>query len=252
MMQFLHITKTGFAILFASVLIFSCNKEQAPDCFQKAGEKKIIRREPGSWQSIELRDYLQIELVDSAAQFIEIEGPGNLLNDIVTRVESGVLLISNDNTCNFVRSYKHRITVRIFSPSFSDIQNYGTGDITSINTLQAPVMKIDNRDAAGVITLSVDADTTTIATHTGVCDVSVQGVSQITQLFNQGLGIIDARHLQTTDAFVNNSSINDVYVNSNGYFYAHIVYSGNIYYNGAPNYIEEDIVGNGKLLQLED
>jgi hypothetical protein len=244
--------KSILAVVLLCVALLSCNKEDAPDCLQQAGEVKQIRREPGAWQSIELRDYLQIELVDSSLQFIEIEGPGNLLSDIRTEIDNGILRIRNENTCNFVRSYKHRITVRIFSPSFPDIQNYGTGDIKSLTSLNAPVIKIENRDAAGAINLTVQADTTIIATHTGVCDVTIRGESQITQLFNQGLGTLDARDLQTVDAFVNNSSINDVYVNTNGYFYAYIAYSGNIYYNGAPNYIDEDIVGNGKLLPLDE
>lgn len=255
MNSLLHITRRFIAVgaVFALLLIFnSCNKENAPDCFQKAGEHKLISREVDEWNSIELRDYLQIELVDSSAQFIELEGPDNLLSDIETSVKEGKLLIKNNNTCNFVRSFKHRIIVRIFAPAFPDIQNYGTGDITSVNTIEATIFKIDNRDAAGQISISVDVDTLTIATHTGVCDVNIGGNSQIANIFNQGLGKIDARTLSNTDAFVNNSSINDVFVNCNGYFYGHITYSGNIYYSGTPNYIESNILGNGRILKLEE
>jgi hypothetical protein len=239
----------GAILLF--MLFSSCNKENAPDCFQKAGDHKLVRREVAEWNRIELRDYIQFELVDSAQQFIEIEGPGNLLGDIETSVKDGQLLIRNNNTCNFVRSYKHRITVRIFSPSFPDIQNYGTGDVRSLNRLESTSMKIDNRDAAGNIQLEVNTDSMTVATHTGVCDVVISGHSEITTLFNQGLGVVDARNLESTDSFVNNSSINDVYVNSNGYFYGHITYSGNIYYTGTPNFIDSNILGSGRILKLE-
>jgi hypothetical protein len=239
------------ALMHFIILMNSCNKENAPDCFQHAGETKTVRRDVGNWTSIELRDYLQIELIDSAQQFVEIEGPGNLLNDITSTVDNGKLLIRNENTCNFVRSFRHRIHVQIYSPEFKDIQNYCTGDIKSINKLISGVIKIDNRDAAGRIELEVETDTITIASHTGVCDVLISGKSQITNLFNQGVGIVDARLLNTTDAFVNNSSINDVFVNSNGYFYAHIAYSGNIYYSGAPNHIDSDISGRGKIIPLD-
>lgn len=216
-----------------------------------AGDIKKIRRDVEGWSQIELRDYLQIELVDSSEQFIEIEGPGNLLGDIETSVQQGKLMIRNNNTCNFVRSYKHRITVRIFSPAFPDIQNYGTGDVKSLNRLVSSSMKFENRDAAGNIQLEVLTDSMIVATHTGVCDVVISGQSNITTLFNQGLGVVDARNLESTDSFVNNSSINDVYVNSNGYFYGHITYSGNIYYTGNPNYIESNILGRGRIMRLQ-
>ncbi len=245
-------TLTAMVVVAIYALFISCNKEDSPDCFQKAGDKKLIRREVEAWSSIELRDYLQIELVDSSSQFIELEGPENLLADVETSVQDGQLLVRNNNTCNFVRSYKHRIKVKIFSPSFPDIQNYSTGDLKSLNVIESSVMKIENRDAAGIIQLTVDVDTMTIATHTGVSDVLVSGRSQITNLFNQGFGKIDARSLNNTDAFVNNSSINNVYVNSNGYFYGHITYSGNIYYSGTPNHIDSNILGSGRIIRLEE
>ncbi|MBX7052856.1 MAG: DUF2807 domain-containing protein [Flavobacteriales bacterium] len=233
------------------IMFWSCNKEHAPDCFQKAGETKTIQRKLDEFNSIELRDYLQIELVDSNTYMVEITGPGNLLPEISTEINDGQLKIENHNTCNFVRSFKKKITVRIFAPSFPDIQNFSTGDITTVGKISSSIFKIENRTAAGVINLDLDVDTTVIGTHTGVCDVIVKGESQITQLFNQGVGFIDARDLHTTDAFVNNSSINDVYVNTNGYFFALIEFSGNVYYSGTPNHIDQSVRGEGRVIPIE-
>lgn len=233
------------------LMIFSCNKEKAPDCFQKAGEVKTISRSMEAFHSIELRDYLTIELADSSDFGVVITGPGNLLPEIITEVNDGKLLIENRNTCNFVRSYRNKIVVRIYAPDFSDIQNFGTGDVRTVGVLETPVFKLENRSAAGEIRLTLETDTAIIATHTGVCDVIAEGSSQITQIFNQGVGYIDARKLLTTDAFVNNSSINDVYVNTNGYFFALIEFSGNVYYSGTPNHIDQSVRGEGRLMPLD-
>ncbi len=238
------------ALVFTSA-VWSCNKENAPDCFQSAGEETTVRRNIDSFEILELRDYVQIELYDTSEYFVEITAPKNLIADVSTHVHEGRLKIENRNTCNFVRSFKNRIHVRIYAPRFTNVQNFGTGDIKCINAIHDPLFKIENRNAAGTIDLNLDADTITIATHTGVCDVVVRGNSNITNLFNQGLGTIDARKLTTTDAFVNNSSINNVYVNSNGYFFALIAFSGNIFYNGNPNHIDQDIRGDGKLIRIE-
>lgn len=239
-----------FFLIAISLLVLGCNKENAPDCFQSAGEVTTVKRTIDSFEILELRDYVQIELYDTTEYFIEITAPRNLISDITTQVHENKLKIENRNTCNFVRSFKNRIRVRIYAPRFTNIQNYGTGDVSCANRITDPVFKIENRNAAGKIDLHIDADTATIATHTGVCDVKVSGTSLITNLFNQGLGIVDARELISTDAFVNNSSINDVYVNCNGYFFAYIVFSGNIFYNGNPNYIDQDIQGEGKLVKF--
>lgn len=236
-------------ILYFVILLFSnsCNKENAPDCFQMAGDFETVKRDIDDFESIELRDYITIELYDSSETFVEITAPKNLIPEIETNVDNGKLKIENKNTCNFVRSFKKRITVRIYAPEFRDIQNFGTGDIRSVNAITSSYFKIENRKAAGEINVSLSVDSVAINTHTGVANVTLQGQAAKAKLFNQGLGIIDGRNLVTSEAYVNNSSINDVYVYSDGYLFAYIQFSGNIYYNGSPDQIDDDIEGTGNI-----
>ncbi len=238
------------AMIMIACSFLSCNKESAPDCFQTAGEYTTVARPLDEFSSIELNDYLQIELYDTTSYFVEITAPKNLIPDIETSVKSGQLKIDNKNTCNFVRSFKNKITVRIYAPEFSDIQNKGTGNITGINTIECSYFKLENRHAAGVVKVNLHTDSTLIATHTGVSDCYLTGISTQTSLFNQGLGLIDARNLISEFSFVNNSSINDVFVNSNAYLYSAIYFSGNIYYTGNPNHIDRDVRGSGKIEKL--
>lgn len=242
---------TFVATLLVLSTMISCNKEDAPDCFQSAGPYTTVKRELETFTSIELNDYVQIELYDTNAHFVEITAPRNLIPDIHTDVSTHQLKIENNNTCNFVRSFKNKITVRIYAPDFANIQNKGTGDITSINTLSCTYFKLENRHAAGTITLQLETDSTLIATHTGVSDCVLRGTSHKTSLFNQGLGIIDARDLISNESYVNNSSINDVYINSNGYMYSALYFSGNIYYTGQPGHIDFDRRGTGELIKLQ-
>lgn len=246
----------ALAVTFVATLLFlstmiSCNKENAPDCFQTAGSYTTVKRELESFNSIELNDYMQIELYDTNAYFVEITAPRNLIPDIRTDVNASQLKIDNKNTCNFVRSFKNKITVRIYAPDFADIQNKSTGDITSINTINCTYFKLENHHASGTIIVILQTDSTLIATHTGVSDCLLRGTSHKTSLFNQGLGIIDARHLLSNESYVNNSSINDVYVNSNGYMYSALYFSGNIYYTGEPGHIDFDRNGTGELIKLQ-
>jgi hypothetical protein len=147
-----------------------------------------------------------------------------------------------------MRSYKHRITVRICAPDFADIQNYATGDIRSINRLDGEKFSIDNRSAAGVQTFELNVDTANIASHTGVSDTYVTGSTDVVYLFSQGLGIVNAEGLSANYAFANNSSLNDVHVRSSNYLYAYLQFSGNIFYLGNPEFIDRDIEGTGLLI----
>lgn len=238
----------GRVIVALSTFLVACNREQAPDCMQSAGEVRGVQRELDSFESIELRDYLQFELKDTTWYGVELFGPVNLLPEINAVVENGRLTITNENTCNFMRSYKHRITVRICAPDFADIQNYATGDIRSINRLDGEKFSIDNRSAAGIQTFELSVDTANIASHTGVSDTYVTGTTDVVYLFSQGLGIVNAEGLSANYAFVNNSSLNDVHVRSSNYLFAYLQFSGNIYYLGNPQFIDRDIEGTGLLI----
>ena len=235
--------------LFLTLLV-SCNREDAPDCMQRAGEMKTVQRDVDHFSSIELNDYIQYELCDTNYFGVIITAPGNLISDLETEVLDGRLTIRNTNRCNFVRSYKNRITVRICASDFLDIQNYSTGDITSVNMITGERFSIDNRGAAGVQRLSLNVDTVNIASHTGVSDAVLRGECDALYLFNQGVGKLDARELQSNYAFVNNSSLNDVYVYSQNYLYGFIQFSGNIYYGGNPVGIDSVVEGDGLLRPL--
>lgn len=243
--QHAHILWIGLSIWIG---LSSCNREDAPDCLQSAGEARSEQRALDSFSQIELRDYIQYELKDSTWYGVEITAPGNLIPEIQTEVENGKLTVSNANSCNFVRSYKNRIRVRICAPDFRDIQNYATGDIFSVNTINGVKFSIDNRGAAGLQQFHVLADTVNIASHTGVSDTKITGGCDVVYLFSQGLGIIDSRHLNANYAFVNNSSLNDVFVSAVNYLFAYIRFSGDIHYFGSPQYVDEDVAGTGSVI----
>jgi hypothetical protein len=233
-------------MIVLSVLV-SCNREDAPDCLQRAGEMQIVQRDLDDFTSIELNDYIQYELLDTNYFGVIITAPANLISDIETDITKKKLVIRNTNKCNFVRSFKSKITIRICAPDFSDIQNYATGDITSVNVLSGNRFSLDNRNAAGVQRITLQTDTVNLASHTGVSDAILQGNCEVVYLFNQGVGAIDARALASNYAFVNNSSLNDVYVFAQNYLYGYIQFSGNIYYGGNPEGIDRELEGQGVM-----
>lgn len=233
----------------ALLMLLACNKPTAPDCFQSAGENALELRRLDSISKIEFRDDIDYELAQAEQWFIEVEGPKNLLNDIETKVDNHKLFIRNNNTCNWVRSYKKRIRVRISGPLRKlYIENFSTGGVKSIGTLHQDTLVWNNRQAAGTVELQLNNTFASIQSHTGVADVKLIGAANELELFNQGVGIMDARLLQAEHAFVNNSSINDVYVNATSYLFAFGQFSGNVYYKPYQGLmLDPKMTGSGEL-----
>lgn len=237
-------------ILYISLLVLfaSCNKESAPDCFKKAGDKTLVKRSLKTFENLELHDHINIVIIQSDEHAVEIDGPENLLSKIETAVESGVLNISNANTCNFVRSFKNEITVKVYAPYIIDIQNRGTGDISTQDTLRYSYLKIENRHAAGTVRINFVGDSLIAYTHTGVADFILNGKVLKAELFNQGVGRIAAEGLKAEQTYINNSSINDIRAHCSGYLFAINYFSGDIFVVGDPE--NRDIVreGNGNII----
>lgn len=239
-----------YTLWLCMLVLTSCDKESAPDCFKKAGEEVTVRRDLDAFYEIEITDYLFIELIQSADRHIEVVGPKNILPKIITEVSDGKLFIENKNTCNFVRSFKNRVTIKIYAPSFTYITNRGTGDIKSIGELSGTYFKIENKHASGKIEIEFVGDSLAAYTQTGVSEMIIKGEVTKAELFNQGLGMMDARDLQSHEAYVNNSTINDIYVNTDGYLFGRIDFSGNIYVRSNPTQIDQAITGSGKIIAI--
>lgn len=230
------------------LILVSCNKESAPDCFKKAGDMEMIKRTLPVFDKVDISDYIYVELIQSDQHYVEVIGPRNLLNKIETDVDGNTLFVSNRNTCNFVRSFKNDITVKIFSPSIQDIQNRGTGDIVTPDTLRYNYLKIENRHAAGDIRINFIGDSLSAFTQTGVANFVLSGRVFKAELFNQGVGKIEASQLIAEQTYINNSSINDIEAYSRGYLYAINFFSGDIKVFGSP--LQSDIIreGTGRII----
>lgn len=228
----------------------SCNREDAPDCFQSSGDEATEIRPLVDFSEIELRDYIQYELVQSEQYQVEIRGPKNLLNDVKTEVSAGRLVISNGNTCNFVRSYKRKIFVRITAPEFGAIEHYASGDVSSIDTIRQSRFLMNFRHATGRVTLKFHCDTVSLLMHTGSADCTASGVSNTTELFANGLGFLDASSLKTNNVFINQSSIQFLRARASNYMYCVIKGRGDVHMLEDPQQKDIQYEGAGQVIFL--
>ena len=201
--------------LLGLVLTFcSCNKENAPDCFKTAGEVKTEARDLGSFTKLELNSNLKYELVDTNFCGIEITGPKNLLPKIDAKLKDGVLKIENVNTCNFLRSFEHEITVTLYFDSITNIQNFSTGSVVSLNEMKSRKLVIENKHANGKIELNLNCDTIYCGSPAGANDSYLHGTANVAELYSDAYGIIHAESLSANQVYINNSSLQPIYANA--------------------------------------
>ena len=111
------------------ILCCACDSESSNDCFQTAGD--IIQQEftVNAFDKILVnRDVVLI--IKQGPQNIIVETGSNLLNDISVEVVGDRLILTDDNTCNFVRDIgitKVFVTV----PNLTEIRCSTQFDISS-------------------------------------------------------------------------------------------------------------------------
>ena len=226
----------------------SCNKENAPDCFQKSGDRITISRTfDQSISKIFLDDYVHVELMPSEENYCEIEGPKNLLPEIITELNSGELNIRNENTCGFVRNLNPNFIVRVFANP-NEIEIVGTGDLAFLDTLHVDDFKLDCYDCSGNLNLLLHTDKTEAFVHEGVASLTIKGTTFRSDLFNQGINVLDASEFDSRFQGLISNSINTIYGRSSEYLYVSLNESGDVVYYGSPNTIDIEGDGSGELL----
>ena len=125
--------------------MFSCNSENASDCFQTTGP--IVQEEVSldAFDKILVNRDVELIVKEGAEQKVVIETGKNLLNDVEAVVIDGKLILSDNNSCNYVRDYG--VTkVYVTSPNITEIRSSTQYDISSDGVLTYPTLTILSED----------------------------------------------------------------------------------------------------------
>lgn len=231
----------------------SCNKENAPDCFQKGGEVISLQRVlPAQPQRITCSDLIDLELFQSDLPFLEVSGPKNLLPELITNYDNGNIEIRNENTCNIVRSYKPRLKVKIgVNSDFAYLELNGQGEVFSSDTLRTEKLEIMAQGCDGDLSFVLICEDLKCINHAGVSNFSFRGEGRKAEFFHQGYGGMNAEDFMASEVYSNNNSIGELKVFSNAYLFAFIGSKGNLLYRGSPSQLDANVIGSGALIALD-
>jgi len=229
----------------------SCNKETTFDCFKSTGSIERVPRPVSYFHSIQMNDNVNVYLVQSDSCTLELESGNNLMNQIVTEVTAdSILVIGNNNTCNWVRSYSKPINVYLNIVELKNIEYRSVGDLLSADTLRLDSLQIDIYEGAGMIDLILRTHICETNLHYGTVDVTLKGRSDANVFYQLGAGKIDASELLTGNVYLRNWSSNNMFVWATNFLSVEIKGLGNVYYRGNPG-IEASLPGEGELLPIQ-
>ncbi len=243
--------KTGkFLVLIISALwLQGCG--DICDCFQSTGDLTSEERALPSCSGIYLTSNIDVIVHRDTVRRMRVTAGKNLLDGIETKVESGTLRLKNTNSCNWVRKLDPEIRVEIWTDKLESVFiEDANGDLSFADTLESTMFRMDIYNSMGTYRTKTKTDIITLAIHNGPADIIAEGVSNLQYIYHVGYGSINNLLLDCKQVFINNRGTNDIYVFTKDMLDAKIEYIGNIYYQGSPGTIHQNITGTGKLIKL--
>ncbi|WP_298755067.1 head GIN domain-containing protein [uncultured Psychroserpens sp.] len=238
-----------------TLLLFSCNGENVPDCFQNTGD--IVEQEfnVDAFTKITVFPRVELILTEAATQKVTVQTGEYLLNDIEVKVINGRLELYNNNACNITRDYG--VTkVFVSAPNITQIRN-GSGlpvrsnGVLSYDNLELISEDFEEEDAVntdGNFILEIDCNTfTVIVNNLSTCFISGE-VDTANIRFFSGDARFEGRHLVAQDVDIFQRSSNDMIINAQQSITGEIRSTGDVILVNTPSVVDVEQFYTGQLI----
>lgn len=237
-------------ILFFAVVPLSMAACGKGICLQGTGEIATETRTIAPFKEIALYNRVNVILTQDTVNQIQVEAGRHLLSGIETTVADNVLTIADKNTCNWARDLDNRINVYIHTNNLQKITYYGSGDVTSTNTLQAEKITIDSWEGVGSFKLNMNVINCDVILRQNNADVTLSGHCDSAYVYQGDQGKADLRNLVCREVWVDHKGVYDTYVYATEGILANIFYKGNVYVRGNPGKKDITTTNSGKLISI--
>jgi hypothetical protein len=228
----------------------ACKKESMCDCVKSSGPTNVIYHDVKDFNCIYLRDKMDLYLTQGPEFEVRVEAGANLQPLIKTELDGETLKVFNNNRCNWVRGYKHKIKVYITAPYFKHLRHAGLGTIESVNTIVQDTISLRTENSGD---FKLDLNTYRIAGSAhGNGDMYLTGTTNRLESDYTGTNFLYASDLTVTGyIYLHSVSIGHAHIKApeNGLMDITLDRSGNVYYTGNPNTINLTRNNKGDLIK---
>ena len=239
--------KTIFLVLAVGVIFSTCKKENLCDCFKGTGKQTAETRNLTPFDEVFVQDKIEAHLIEGNEFSVRVEAGQHLIKLIKTTVENNKLTIKNNNKCDFTRSYKRKIIVYITLPRLRKLTNNGVTNVYMDSQFKCDTLNYSASNS-GDLYINVNATIVYGGMH-GNGDVYMQGFVNENYLFAGGQGYFHAFNTSAQKVILSLRTSGKMEVNANSFLKIDMYQksTGDIYYKGNPNLIE-NIDGSGKII----
>lgn len=243
-----------FKYIVVCLLFFACDSENANDCFQTSGSTVQETVVVDVFNKILVNRDIELVVTEGVEQQVIIETGKNLSNDVSVEVIDGQLILTDNNTCNFVRDYG--VTkVYVTSPNISEIRSSTQYDISSNGVLTYPNLTLVSENfsqpdsfSVGDFRLNLNGENLNIAfNNLSSCYVS-GSLNNLSISFFSGNGRFEGASLIAQNVSVFHRGSNDIIVNPQQSLRGSIVSTGNVIAKNTPPIVEIETLYQGRVI----
>ena len=241
-----------YIVLF--LLVFACDSRDANDCFQKKGA--IIQQEidVSSFEKILVNRDVELILKEGANHEVVVETGENLINDVTVVVVDQQLVLTDNNTCNFVRGYGNT-KVYVTAPNITEIRCSTQYTISSDGVLTYPNLTLLSEDFGapdtftnGEFDLQINNNILNVVFN-GLSNCYLSGSTQNLNItFAAGNGRFEGANLIAENINLWHRGTNDMIVNPQLSIKGTISSTGNVISKNTPPVIEVERLYQGRLI----
>ncbi|MCB4806661.1 DUF2807 domain-containing protein [Tamlana sp. 62-3] len=240
--------------IICALFLLACNSENANDCFQKSGavvEHEFVVNE---FTKIWVNRDIELILTEGATQSVQVETGENLLNDVTAVVTDGELVLTDNNSCNYVRDYgvtKFYVT----APNITEIRSSTQYAVRSNGVLTYPSLTIYSEDftesdtfLSGEFYLEIDNNSFRLVFN-GLSNCFVSGkTNSMNVTFAAGTSRFEGRNLEAQNVVIWNRSSNDMVLNPIQSLRGKISGTGDVILVNTPPIVEVEQQYTGRLI----
>ncbi len=215
---------------------------------QNSGNGKITTKERSisAFNALKVSGNFDVELTPSLTGKLLIRTNENLIDEIITKVKNGALIIRHKKNSYLKSSNRKKTIIQVPLVALTQATLSGSGKIHSTAHIKTPLFNA-KLSGSGKIVLSVEAAETN-AQLSGSGRIKLKGTAENTNAQLSGSGSIRLEGIKAKNTTVSLSGSGSIYVRCTENLDAKVAGSGNVKYFGEPNgKLLTKVAGSGSI-----
>ena len=244
----------NLVFLLVFITLFACDSESISDCFQTEGSIVKQEVEVSYFEKILVNRDIELILKQGAEIEVVIETGKNLLNDVKVKVVENELLLTDNNTCNYVRDFG--ITkIYVTAPNITKIRSSTQYDVSSNGVLNYNSLHLISEDfnapnsfTIGDFRLDVNLTTLRITTN-NISSFYIKGQTENLNIgFFAGAGRFEGENLIAQNVDVFHRGSNDMIINPQQSLTGELRSTGDLISVNQPSMVDVEQFYTGQLI----